>query len=102
MGDEVIKLWGAHVETHATAQDDATAGMQVNQATHATQEHPSHLAASSSPGTVLSANEHGVRVQCGEGVLCITELQRAGGKRLMAAEFLRGFVIVAGQVFKAD
>jgi len=102
MGDEVIKLWGAHVEIHAMAQDDATAGMQVNQATHATQEHPSHLAAPSSPGTVLSANEHGVRVQCGEGVLCITELQRAGGKRLSAADFLRGFAIAAGQVFKAN
>jgi methionyl-tRNA formyltransferase len=93
MVDEVIKLWGAYVETHATVQVDAT---------QATQLHPSHQAAPSLPGTVLSANEHGVRVQCGEGVLCITELQRAGGKRLMAADFLRGFVIVAGQVFKAD
>ncbi len=92
MGDEVIKLWRAHVETHAMVQDDAT---------HATQLHPSHQAATSSPGTVLSANEQGVRVQCGEGVLCITELQRAGGKRLMAAEFLRGFAIAAGQVFTA-
>jgi methionyl-tRNA formyltransferase len=84
IGDEVIKLWGAHVQTHAT------------------QTYPLHQAATSSPGTVLSANEHGVRVQCGEGVLCITELQRAGGKRLSAAEFLRGFAIAAGQVFKAD
>jgi methionyl-tRNA formyltransferase len=105
MGDEVIKLWGANVETHATGQDDAMAGMQVNQArqvTRATQVHPSHQAATSLPGTVLSANEQGVRVQCGEGVLCITELQRAGGKRLMAAEFLRGFAVAPGQVFKAD
>jgi methionyl-tRNA formyltransferase len=84
MGDEVIKLWGAHVETHAT------------------QENPSHQTAPSLPGIVLSANEQGVRVQCGEGVLCITELQRAGGKRLMAADFLRGFAVVPGQVFKAD
>jgi methionyl-tRNA formyltransferase len=84
MGDEVIKLWAAHVQTHAT------------------QSYPSHQTAPSLPGTVLSANEHGVRVQCGEGVLCITELQRAGGKRLMAADFLRGFAIAAGQVFKAD
>ncbi len=98
MGDEVIKLWGAHVQTHAKVQDDATAGMQVKQAT---QVHPSHQAAPPSPGTVLSANEHGVHVQCGEGVLCITELQRAGGKRLVAAEFLRGFAVVPGQVFKA-
>jgi hypothetical protein len=30
-------------------------------------------------------------VACGDGVLCVTQLQRAGGKRLSAAEFLRGF-----------
>jgi methionyl-tRNA formyltransferase len=51
---------------------------------------------------VLSADATGVRVQCGEGVLCITELQRAGGKRLSAAEFLRGFALQAGQVFAAQ
>jgi methionyl-tRNA formyltransferase len=45
----------------------------------------------------LSADAHGVRVACGQGVLCVTELQRAGGKRLNAADFLRGFAIAAGQ-----
>jgi len=30
--------------------------------------------------------------------LCITELQKAGGKRLPVAEFLRGFDIVVGSV----
>ncbi|MEK9802146.1 MAG: methionyl-tRNA formyltransferase, partial [Curvibacter sp.] len=42
------------------------------------------------PGTVLLAQADGIRVQCGQGVLCVTELQRAGGKRLSAADFLRG------------
>jgi methionyl-tRNA formyltransferase len=41
-----------------------------------------------------------VRVACGEGVLCVTELQRAGGKRLNAADFLRGFPLSAGQCFE--
>ena len=67
---EAIKLWRATVEN--TAHDQA-------------------------PGTVLSADAHGVRVACGQGVLCVTELQRAGGKRLNAADFLRGFAIAAGQ-----
>jgi methionyl-tRNA formyltransferase len=53
------------------------------------------------PGTVLSADADGVRVACGEGVLCVSELQRAGGKRLNAAEFLRGFPLAAGQCFNA-
>ena len=42
------------------------------------------------PGTVLGADATGVRVQTGAGLLNLTELQRAGGKRLGAAEFLRG------------
>jgi methionyl-tRNA formyltransferase len=51
-------------------------------------------------GTILSANEGGVRVACLDGVLTLTELQRAGGKRLPAADFLRGFALQAGQSFE--
>lgn len=54
-------------------------------------------AASGVPGTVLRADENGVLVACGEGALLVTELQRAGGKRLPAAAFLRGFQIVPGE-----
>ena len=36
----------------------------------------------------------------GDGVLVMTELQRAGGKRLPVADFLRGFTIAAGQVLR--
>ncbi len=50
-------------------------------------------------GTILSANTDGVRVACGEGALRLTELQRAGGKRLPAADFLRGFSITPGMRF---
>jgi methionyl-tRNA formyltransferase len=49
-------------------------------------------------GAVLLINETGIAVQCGDGVLRITELQRTGGKRLPAAEFLRGTALVAGTV----
>jgi methionyl-tRNA formyltransferase len=42
-----------------------------------------------------------VRVACGDGVLCVTELQRPGGKRLPAADFLRGFALPAGATFDA-
>ena len=51
-------------------------------------------------GYILSANADGVRVVCGDGVLVLTELQRAGGKRLGAAEFLRGFALAPGMVFE--
>jgi methionyl-tRNA formyltransferase len=68
---EAIKVWGAEIES-----DSSTSGK--------------------APGMVLSAGEAGVRVQCGRGVLRLTELQRAGGKRLPATEFLRGFSMPTG------
>lgn len=71
LGTEVIKLWAAQPESHAG---------------HA------------QPGTVLSADASGVLVACGQGALRLTQLQRAGGKRLAAADFLRGFELVPGAV----
>lgn len=43
------------------------------------------------PGMVLSADDEGIVVGCGEGSLRIEELQREGGRRLATREFLRGF-----------
>ena len=51
------------------------------------------------PGEVLSVGEAGVEVACGEGALRLTELQRAGGKRLPAAAFLSGHPIAPGARF---
>ncbi len=52
-------------------------------------------------GTILLVNDAGVSVACGSGggVLRLTELQRAGGKRLAAGDFLRGFALAPGMVF---
>lgn len=49
------------------------------------------------PGTVLAAGEDGLLVACGVEALLITELQRAGGKRLHAGAFLRGFPLAPGE-----
>jgi methionyl-tRNA formyltransferase len=43
------------------------------------------------PGQVLSADADGIVVACGEGALRLMELQKPGGKRLAAGEFLKGF-----------
>ena len=60
----IVKIWGA--QALATAQVAA-------------------------PGTVLSANTvDGIVVACGEGALRLTTLQKPGGKRLPASEFLKG------------
>ncbi|MFM9997613.1 MAG: methionyl-tRNA formyltransferase, partial [Burkholderiaceae bacterium] len=49
--------------------------------------------------TVLQADARGIDVACGAGVLRLTELQRAGGKRLDVAAFLRGFALPPGLQF---
>ncbi len=69
-GTETLKLWQAVVEPGASAAE---------------------------PGTVLGADASGVRVACGQGQLCLTQLQRPGGKRLNAADFLRGCPLQVGQ-----
>ena len=71
MGAEVVKVWRAQA-LDAPAPDAA-------------------------PGQVMAADGEGVRIACGHGQLLATELQRAGGKRLPAADFLRGFALVPGQ-----
>ena len=50
-------------------------------------------------GQILASGPEGVTVACGEGgALRLTTLQRAGGKRLPVADFLRGFPLTVGQV----
>ena len=52
------------------------------------------------PGEVLAADATGLLVACGEGALRLTELQRAGGKRLPAAAFLQSRPVAVGTVLK--
>ena len=74
LGAEVIKLWAATPQAYDGAAQ---------------------------PGTVLSADAEGVLVACGQGALRLTQLQRAGGKRLAAADFLRGFELPVGAVLSS-
>jgi methionyl-tRNA formyltransferase len=76
LGGETVKLWQSHVDSMERPSDAGN-------------------------GQILAANSDGVRVACGDGVLCVTQLQRAGGKRLAAADFLRGFPLNAGATFDA-
>jgi methionyl-tRNA formyltransferase len=48
-----------------------------------------------SPGTVL---DDSLTIACGEGAVRLEELQRAGGKALRAADFLRGAKLEKGMV----
>lgn len=49
------------------------------------------------PGTVLAAGNEGIKIACGGGsVLVIDTLQPDGGKRMRAADYLRGHAVPAG------
>lgn len=49
---------------------------------------------SAQPGTIVSAGKQGIDIACGDGkILRIVQLQAAGGKRMAAADYLRGHPI---------
>ncbi|WP_226810265.1 methionyl-tRNA formyltransferase [Candidatus Vallotia lariciata] len=57
----------------------------------------SHL----TPGTILAVENTGVTIACGkQQALRATQLQKPGGKKLVAKEFVSGFSIHAGQCFE--
>jgi len=67
----VVKIWGAQLAAYA---------------------------GNAAPGTVLAAAGDGIVVACGTGALRLLALQKPGGKRLAAAEFLKSFPL-EGQTF---
>jgi methionyl-tRNA formyltransferase len=52
---------------------------------------------SGEPGEVLHADKSGIVIGCGSGALKILALQREGGRRMNAAEFLAGHPLRAGE-----
>jgi len=51
------------------------------------------------PGQILALDKHAVVVACGEGALALSELQKAGGKRLPVQQFLAGHPLQVGDRF---
>ena len=51
------------------------------------------------PGEIVGVGERGIEVCCGEGLLRIKVLQRAGAKPLPAKVFQAGTTLLTGQVF---
>lgn len=75
LNGETLKIWTAHV-----APGQPPAGVET--------------------GTVLAVSPAGIELAALNSTLNITELQRPGGKRLSVADFLRGFELRPGMVFK--
>ncbi|MGD9774567.1 methionyl-tRNA formyltransferase [Diaphorobacter sp.] len=86
LGADVIKVWGCEIDSCSR---------------------PSGVGC----GQILHVGDDGITVACGTGsaggsgsggsALRLTVLQRAGGKRLPAAQFLRGFALAPGMVLGA-
>jgi methionyl-tRNA formyltransferase len=53
------------------------------------------------PGQVIAADAGGIVVACGTGALLLEVVQRAGGKRLAAGDFLRGVRLEPGHFLGA-
>ena len=51
------------------------------------------------PGEILAADRNGILVACGENALLLTELQKAGSKRMDASAFLAGNPLTPGSRF---
>ena len=73
-GEIVMKLWKAQ------PLDEDTRGIQ--------------------PGTVISADEKGMKVACGGRALMVTEIQVPGKKRVNVGDYLKGNRIEAGTVLR--
>jgi methionyl-tRNA formyltransferase len=87
INDQIVKLGLADVAEGSSAGAVLTAS-----------ESASHSPGSGStlPGEIVGADDQGLLVACGSGVLRLRKLQRPGGRMLPAAEFLRGFAVAAG------
>jgi methionyl-tRNA formyltransferase len=67
---------------------------------YSSQIHSDKLISDKGFGAILSIDEEGIQVQCGQGVLALTELQRPGGKRLPVHAFNQGYVLPLGTVLQ--
>jgi methionyl-tRNA formyltransferase len=56
---------------------------------------PADYDGSQKPGSVISADKHGILVACGEAALRLQEIQLPGGKRLAAAQFLNAHTMAS-------
>ncbi len=57
---------------------------------------PARAGGDATPGELVGVTDETMLVACGQGTLAVRELQRAGGKRLAAGAFARGFAIAPG------
>ena len=90
----LLKIWKAEVVEVASGRDSA---LRCLPTFVGTARRPN---LGQKPGEILSADKTGIVVGCGKGALRIIELQREGGRRMSAAEFLAGHALKVGEKFE--
>ena len=94
---EKISKAESKIDCHQSAEELARKIRALNPAPACVsewQQHPlkiwaaqaSQTTHTSEVGTILAIDKSGVHVACGQGILCITEMQKAGGKRSNATQ----------------
>lgn len=73
---KTLKIWAASVETDVC-----------------------ETAEECEPGTVALVTKNSLKIKTGKGLLCITELQPEGKKRMEIDAFLRGYEVLPGETF---
>jgi methionyl-tRNA formyltransferase len=91
LGGELLKVWEASV--HADLASKTPENSVFSDSKLSNKDMPK--------GTVLTSNFDGIDVLTGDGVLRLHTVQRAGAKRLSAADFARGQTDLAGRVLGA-
>lgn len=81
----MLKIWGAEACTGADEEEKCDA-----------------VSADALPGTVCAVEREAFTIQTGDGLLRVTEVQPEGKRRMSAGEYLRGYSLTAGTVFRSD
>jgi methionyl-tRNA formyltransferase len=91
---QLLKIWKAEAVEEFVARDVPPARLPGSGTA------AGRLGEATLPGEILSADNSGVIVSCGQNALRILELQREGGRRMSAAEFLAGHPLKPGAKFE--
>ena len=79
---ESVKLWRSEIDSKLSRNDGDIVQKNLKNC-----------------GEIMHISPQGITVATGQGAVRLTQLQKAGGKRLPAADFLRGFPLQVGMRF---
>ncbi|MDO4297482.1 MAG: methionyl-tRNA formyltransferase [Lachnospiraceae bacterium] len=99
---KTLKLWRAAAEPDDEAAEKCTEtaafDLLEQENTEAEADHAEKN--DTRPGCVVEVTKHTLKIQTGDGILSILELQPEGKKRMETDAFLRGYPVTAGDILQ--